>query len=467
MWELLEPQVPIMRNALRLLLLTTATAAMALVAPGCSSSADDGGDSSENDVTVNISGAKVALCDKDDGGCNKCDEKIGDYTLTADEREACTLTTLRGALKDRVSFLMGFAARMDPRTGRPPMFIRTGGTADNPFRLQRIKVIPDIGGELNQKSQFTKLAGSFTTSNDPNASGVKGGVSVYSVYMPVRIAFEFVDKTGSEVHEETFVMKNAYGLVPFFYMKAEMAVNLNVGSILSKFGGGPVGGALLSALGGEASLHVEAAHEVKWTTPVCADSSEDRSSKSKEQLRTFDNDFYANVLRPVCQMYKKDNNAPIDCWDGQTFDFATMVEKNIALVEEKILPLQSCSIIDDPLFGENTYDLGFVAPKAWGFGQGQKGNLYLRNDNGSDWERDNEMTVIGTDQTKCGNVDLKDGESCVHAKMKKAFFASRMGFGVDHCAQISAPGKRLYGVAQTDGTDPSDATIHYVLPNGG
>src|SRR3954447_22436148 len=91
---------------------------------GCSAAPEEASDSAEGAAsgtgTINVSAAKVAICDDEAGGCPKCDEKIGDYTLTADEREACTLKVMRGGLKDRINVLISEA-------GRQGLFVRTAG----------------------------------------------------------------------------------------------------------------------------------------------------------------------------------------------------------------------------------------------------------------------------------------------------------------------------------------------------
>src|SRR4051794_38314434 len=85
----------------------------AIASQGCSAAPDEEAGSAEgaatSTATINVSDAKVALCDDDVGGCPKCDEKIGDYTLTADEREACSLKIMRGGLKDRINVLISQA----------------------------------------------------------------------------------------------------------------------------------------------------------------------------------------------------------------------------------------------------------------------------------------------------------------------------------------------------------------------
>src|SRR4051812_39806178 len=111
-----------MRTSARFLGGVVMMIATAIASQGCSSAPDEAAASAEGAATsggtINVSNAKVAICDDEVGGCPKCDEKIGDYTLTADEREACTLNIMRGGLKDRINLLISQA-------GRKGVFVRT------------------------------------------------------------------------------------------------------------------------------------------------------------------------------------------------------------------------------------------------------------------------------------------------------------------------------------------------------
>lgn len=440
-------------------------------APGCSTSEDDEGSSaSAASATINVVGAKVAICDDEAGGCPKCDEKIGDYELTADERESCTLKILRGGLKDRVNAVIS-------RAGRQGFFLRTSGGTGAKYKLVRIKVLPEVGQEQNARSQYTKLSGSFTVNE---GAGASGGVSVYSVSMPVRFAFEFEDTTGDTPRQEVFVMRNTYNLTPFFYMNSVLAVNLSVGGILSQFGGGPVASALLSALGGNASLKVDAAHQVKWTTPVCADAFDGSPqepapvpaaapasggappSAPRDTLRVFDNDFLANVLVPACEQYKKDNGDDVSCDLGareSTGSTQTILERNANLLNRKILPVAGCTVIEQPLLSANTYRMLFVAPKAWGFESGHEAFLYEANPRASDvWHRQDEIQIIGADGDPgeaCGSARLADGEICVHATTQKSRFGGA-------CDAINGSGPRTFGISQSTGTS-EDETLQFRL----
>ena len=451
-------------------------------APACATTTEDDDDSSSAAVseTINVTSAKVAICDDEAGGCPKCDEKIGDYTLTDDEREACTLKVLRGGIKDRVNALVS-------RVGRGGAFLRTSSGDVAKYRLVRIKVLPEVGQEMNARSQYTKLSGSFTINE---GAGASGGVSVYSVAIPVRFAFEFEDKTGETPRQEVFVMRNTYNLTPFFYMNSVLAVNLSVGAILSQFGGGPVASALLSALGGNASLKLDAAHQVKWTTPVCADAFDGSPQDStpvpasapapagaptvavpahasagapatpRDTLRVFDNDFLANVLLPACQQYKTDNGVDVRCDLGArqpTGSTQTILERNASLLNRKILPLSGCNVIDQRLLAANTYRISFVAPKSWGFASGHEAYLYEANSRASDvWQRQDEIQIIGADGDpgeRCGTATLGNEDLCVHATTQKSRFGGA-------CDAINAAGPRTFGISQSTGTT-EDETLQF------
>jgi hypothetical protein len=252
-------------------------------------------------------------------------------------------------------------------------------------------------------------------------------------------------------------MENAYDSIPFFYMKAELAVNLNIGGILSKFGGDPVAAALLSALGGEANLHVDAAHELRWSTPVCADSVDDRSKQSKNHYRAFDNDFMKNVFLPMCKTYQRDSDPNVKCWIDGEGGTSTLLQRTADLSSRPLLAAEACVRTEAPWFESNTFKVDFVAPAKWGFAPGQDAYLYQRNASVSDvWKRCDDVQIIGVDGQKCGRRDLKDGEVCVHAKVKHAFFE-------DECSQIQNTGSRMFGVSQIDAEDTA-RTLQYKLP---
>lgn len=445
---------------------------LAAGAPACTTTeVDDDSSAAAATGTMNVSNAKVAICDDEAGGCPKCDEKIGDYTLTSDERESCTLKILRGGLKDRVNAVIS-------RAGRQGLFLRTSTGDAAKYRLVRIKVLPEVGQEKNARSQYTKLSGSFTVNE---GAGASGGVSVYSVSMPVRFAFEFEDTTGDTPRQEVFVMRNTYNLTPFFFMNSVLAVNLSVGAILSQFGGGPVASSLLSALGGNASLKVDAAHQVKWTTPVCADAFDgspqdpppvaaaapspgggSTPTPARDTLRVFDNDFLLNVLVPACEQYKKDNGADVSCSLGArqpAGSTETILERNASLLNRKILPVTGCTVLEQPALSANTYRISFVAPKAWGFESGHEAYLYEANARASDvWQRQNEVQIIGADGEpgeRCGTATLAAEEICVHATTQKSRFGSS-------CDVIEGAGPRTFGISQSTGTS-EDETLQFRL----
>lgn len=440
----------------------------AVASQGCSAAADEEAGSAEGAATegetINVSNAKVSLCGSVDDavGCPQCPIKIGDHDLLPDALEACTLKPMRTGLQKRVEVLLSNA-------GRQGLFLRTAAGDEaaetGAVKLLKINVIPAVGAEKNARSQYTRLSGSFTTGEEPNASGVKGGVSVYSVNMPVVLSFDFQYKSrsGKVVRQETFPMSKTYDLTPFFYMKSELAVNLSVGSILSKFGVGPVASGLLSALGGNASLHVDAAHEVRWTTPVCADLSATAAKTSTSVLQAFDKDFLTSVLVPLCRQYKKDNDADVKCDLDPRVDYstATLAERMGDIAKQRVLPIQGCTAIDTSLISANTYRLRFVAPAAWGFASGAEGFLYKANANAADvWKRGADMSVMGVEGTvgqACGLAKLKEGEVCVSTQIKSS------SFGKSECSAVEKAGPRGFGIVQTS-DDAKDEMISYTLP---
>jgi hypothetical protein len=426
----------------------TGMLAALLVVGGCSTVTEDV-DQSEGASTVNVEGAKVFVCDKsgDDEGCAPCSKKIGSYELTEDERQACTLKDLRGGLKDRVRFLVGQA-------GRKGAFLRSV-SGDAPVRLREIKVLPAVGpGEKPREDVYTKLAGSFTVGEGDEQSGASGGVDIHSVRMSVRFAFVFEDSSSATiVRSEPFVMQNAYNLIPFFYTKASAGLNLSVGGILSSFTGTPeVANALLAVLGGNAGIHLEAQHEVKWAAPVCADTANDRSSADPSKLRVFDYDFYKNVLKPVCDQYKADTGAAVSCdFTSLTGDTDTFIEQSRkAIGNRRVLPLAACRELDQSRwFGlEPVYDVSFIAPERWGWAPNHEAWLYQSDARASNvWNRQDWVRVFGVaTEGKCGAKTLAGGEVCVHAELARTFFG-------DECAAANGSSAPTLGIAQSEGTD--------------
>jgi hypothetical protein len=243
-------------------------------------------------------------------------------------------------------------------------------------------------------------------------------------------------------------------------MKADLAVNLNVGGILSRFGAGPLASTLLSALGGGASLRIDAEHELKWTTPVCADTVDDRSSGERSTYRAFDNDFLRNVLLPLCEQYKRDNGANVRCAldEGSgRYETETLLERTGDLAKRQILAVEGCVRTDAPLWQSNIYKVDFVAPARWGFTSGQEAYLYLRNATAADvWKRESDTQIIGVDKSQCGSRVLKADEVCVHARVQEAWFEST-------CSAAAGAGPRMIGISQND-ADDTNKTIQYALP---
>ena len=415
---------------------------------GCTAASEDV-DASEGANTVNTEDARVFLCDKsgDGEGCALCSKKIGDHELSDEDREACTLKDLRGGLKDRIRFLVANA-------GREGVFLRSV-SGDAPVRLKEIKVLPAVGpGDKAREDVYTKLGGSFTLGEDDASSGLEGGVEVHSVRMSVRFAFLFEDaSSGTVVRSEPFQMKNVYNLVPFFYTRANVGLNLSVGSILSSFTGAPgLVSSLLAALGGNAGIHVDARQEIKWTSPVCADTANDRSGADETKLRVFDYDFYQNVLQPVCERYKADSDAAVSCdFTSLTGDTTTFLEQSKkALGNRRILPVTACRPLDESrwLGLKPVYDVAFVAPARWGWAPNHEAWLYAADARASNvWQRRDWVRVFGVDgEGTCGKHTLAGDEVCVHAELARALFT-------DECAAVEAGGAPALAVAQSEGTD--------------
>src|SRR5689334_23670472 len=65
--------------------------------------------------------------------------------------------------------------------------------------------------------------------------------------------------------------------------------------------------------------------------------------------------------------------------------------------------------------------------RSWGYATGQKTTLYLRKPSAKEyWDRDNDMEVTGVDKSACGSRQLKDGETCIHAKIRSEEHTSEL-----------------------------------------
>lgn len=430
---------------------TKILAAMPLLLLACSTATEDF-DHAEGANSVNVEQAKVFLCDRggEDEGCAPCSQKIGSYELTEQEREGCTLKDLRGGLRDRIRFLVAHA-------GRQGAFLRSV-SGDAPVRLKEIKVVPAVGrGDRPREDVYTKLAGSFTVGEGDEQRGANGGVDIHSVRMSVRFAFVFEDSSGNVVRNEPFVMHNTYNFIPFFYAKTSVGLNLSVGGILSSFAGAPeIANSLLAVLGGNAGLHLEAQHEVKWAASVCADTANDRSDADASRLRVFDYDFFKTVLKPVCEQYKVDHagdtGTSVNCdFTSLMGDTETYLEQSKKLIgNRRVLPLADCRALDQSrwLGVKPVYDVSFVAPERWGWAPNHEAWLYQSDALASNvWQRKDWVRVFGVEsEGSCGKHALVPGEVCVHAELARAFFT-------DECAAASGGSAPTLGVAQSEGTD--------------
>jgi hypothetical protein len=242
-----------------------------------------------------------------------------------------------------------------------------------------------------------------------------------------------------------------------------------------------VSGALLSALGGNLNVTINAEHGFGWNEAVCADRDDRKSKNAATTLSAFDRDFYKNVLTPACATMKKDHpNLNLNCKGWENVDARTQLDQDGYLESRKVLALEGCDATNKGIV-DGDYRLSFVAPREWGFAQGQKAYLYRRNTRVADvWDRDTALQITGYDTQKCGNRVLKvippaaagatpaapapgapvqEDEVCVYAKVTKTW----LSFDSDCKAIAKAGTKREFGITQTSDA-PEDKTIQYRLP---
>lgn len=385
---------------------------------------------------VNVAAAEVFICGSKDGGCAPCTGHLGVAGLEPQQKDAfstaCTLQGVRPWLKEHVEALFSQA-------GRRGIFLRTT-TGDAPVRLTRILV------QGAPEEVATTLRGSFVAGGSEVASA---GVTFVSANAAVTLSFAFEDATqgGQSLLSDVYPMSKTYNLIPFFYLHGTAGVRLNLGKILSTFGGGPVAATLLSALDGF-SLNVDADSKKQWASPRCADApiDADRSSAALGGYQAFDRDFLKNVLVPLCEQYKSDNGGNVTC-AADNGALETVLESSYrALGTRRVLPVEGCTLSKQNPLSANEYTLDFVAPKRWGFIEKDEGFLYTQS--GLDarrWEKGERIVVLGHDQGTCGTRSLGADEECVHAQVNKLNFASS-------CNDV-AKGTRRFGVAQTDGVE--------------
>jgi hypothetical protein len=366
--------------------------------------------------SIRVMDAPVEICGKDgkDEGCDPCPEIIGD-TADKDDKakenvtyhrvqdvQACTLKSLRSGLKDRVGALISAA-------NRKGFFFPTGG-AESRIIVKKISLQIMLAGARTADFQAKRIGGSFTMGDDGDATSLSGGLSVFTAYMPVKIGFVFEDLDNPGIFAE-LPMQGEYGLVPYFFMKTSMDANLNLGSILSKFGpGSAIGGSLLTALGGNANLQLSASETKMWKEPRCAEASlgatEDQGKRG--HYETFDRDFYRNVLEPFCRSYKT-KHPEVKCGNTeQPESFASFFESR------KLHVAEGCTPVSQPLFGFNTSSWSFLAPKQWGYAAGQETFLYRRTSDPRTWEREHVARVMDVDRQDCGGKKPADDQVCVH-----------------------------------------------------
>jgi hypothetical protein len=443
------------------LLLVTSLGTLA----ACAGSSDDT-DSAEGAATtnsINVANAPVEICGKDgkEEGCDPCPEIIGDAADKDDkskenvtyhrvvDTQACTLKSLRHGVRDRVGALIS-AANLQANGG---FFFPTGGT-ESKIAIRRITIKTAIAGARTAVFEGKRLGGSFTMGNkdDGEQSSISGGLSVFSAYMPVNIMFTFEDLENPGIFTE-LPMKGEYGLVPYFFMRASMDANLNLGGILSKFGGTAIGGSLLTALGGNASLQLNASETKMWKEPRCAEASLGASEDQGKggHYATFDKDFYRNVLEPFCRVYQRSHSG-VKC--GQT---GAPEAFNASFFEaRKLHTAEACRVVSQPLFGLNETDWAFVAPKAWGYAPGQDTFLYRRTSDAMSWEREHEARVLHVDQNACGAKKPGPEEVCVHVLVKNGMgLPERIYDGAD-CTEAQGRSQKkdaVFGFSQDDASN--------------
>lgn len=388
---------------------------------------------------INVAGAEVVICGSKDKGCARCSAKIGDRDLTPDEQESCTLQAIRPWLKDRIEALFSQA-------GRGGLFLRST-PADAPVRLTRINVL------AQSEEVSTRLRGSFLVGEGEQASELaNAGVSVSSARAALTVSFAFEDATqgATNLLSETYGMGKIYSLTPFFYMHANVGVHLNVGRILSTFGGGAIASTLISTLSGNPSLSVDADRVIQWSSPRCPDAAMDNGASAADAHTTFDRDFLQNVLVPLCQQYKEDNANPNVQCSNDTRILETVLESATkAIGPHRVLPIEACTLSKSGVVAANTYTLDLVAPKRWGFVEADEGFLYARSAlDARRWEKNERVKVLAHDQGTCGKRALGPDEECVHVQLVRRNFQ-------DDCSSINTDTTRRFGLAQTDGVDGS------------
>lgn len=220
---------------------------------------------------------------------------------------------------------------------------------------------------------------------------------------------------------------------------------------------------LLAALGGQAALRVDASKELKWQTPVCADTIS-LSGPQRGALQVWDYDFFKNVLKPVCEQFQADRpDATIDCSFtkllGTTEKYLEISKQRIG--NRQVFKLESCTQLAETQSSifRPQYEVSFAAPAAWGFAPGQAAWLYEQDAaSKSTWRRDAVIQIHGVDDAgKCGEhaleTDSRSPEVCVHATF------DAFGYG-GRCKAI-ATGEVTVGAAQSEGTN---GLLRYTLP---
>jgi len=421
----------------------------------CSSTAEDT-ESAEGAATegaINIKNAEVEICGKtgEGEGCSLCPEFIGTNTndpkmenitwvhlKTKEDREACTLKDFRSDLKNRIGVLIS-------NMSRAGMFLPTT-EGQSKVRLVRISITTAKAGARGMDVQSERISGSFTAGEE---SGAEGSLSVFTVYMPVRLTFTFQDEAQNGV-TQNFAMEGTYGMVPYFLMYSKLGINLNVGSILSKFGpGSSIGGALLTALGGKLNASFAAEKTFSFNSPRCADAI-NPASAGNDHYEAFDKDFLRNVLGKFCVEYAKSNEG-VKCSLPGTGGPGPVAARASFFAERKLHVMEGCAPASTPMLGFNTTRWSFLAPKDWGYASGQKVYVYRRSE-GRIFKREHTAKVLDVDSNKCGGRTPTAEQVCVHvlvANRWNEFYDQECG----EATSLATKNTAVLAVSQDDATN--------------
>jgi hypothetical protein len=434
-----------------------------LVACADTSEDTESSDGAVTEGAINVKDANVEICGKsgDNEGCDLCPEKIGTQTedpkmrditwvqLSASDREACTLRKFRADLKNKLGVVISSINRVD----KGGLFIPTA-EGETKVRLVRISLTTAVAGARGADIQSERVSGSFTAGED---SGVEGSLSVFSVYMPIKLTFTFKDDAENGV-THNYEMQGTYGIVPYMAMHSKLAINLNVGSILSKFGpGSSIGGALLTALGGKLNASFAAEKTFSFNVPRCADASFEATKPESNHYEAFDKDFFRNVLGPFCAEYARHHEGVKCSIGGAAGGPAVSMDSRATFFSSRRLhPMEGCGGAAAPWNGFNTSKWSFLAPMDWGYASGQKVYLYRRS-NGTIFNREHAAKVLDFDVPgegkKCGGKAIPADQVCVHALVVNRVLEHYDDADCTEAQGLAAKNQALFAVSQDDASN--------------